>query len=114
MRLLMKRRSVERIADTKESYEKLINLGYTVKKDLEKENAAGTTEDKATEQEVEKTEEAGTGAKESENQDTASDDNATVIPEEAEAAEPEVPNKPETKKQKKPTSGKRAAEQEVK
>ena len=85
MKLLMKRRSVERIADTKESYEKLVKLGYTVKKDLEKENAAGTKEEKATEQEGEKTEETDTGAKEPENQDTASDEKETVIPEESEA-----------------------------
>ncbi len=61
MKLLMKRRSVERIADTKESYDKLIKLGYTVKKDLEKEKAADTTGEKAAEQEGEKTEESSTG-----------------------------------------------------
>lgn len=35
MKYLMKRRSVERIADTQVSYEKLKKLGYEVKKDLE-------------------------------------------------------------------------------
>ncbi|MFG6326864.1 MAG: hypothetical protein K1W00_08460 [Lachnospiraceae bacterium] len=104
MKLLMKRRSVERIADTKESYEKLVKLGYTVKKDLEKENAAGTKEEKETEQEGE----------EQVNQDTASDENVAAVQEETEAEEAAVLDKPEAEKPKKPKSGKKAAEQEAK
>lgn len=89
MKYLMKRRNVERIADTEESYKKLVSLGYTVKKDLEKGNADTEAGQQVT---------------------YASDENE--LPEKSETAETEAteePDKPKAKKQKKP-----AAEQEAK
>lgn len=105
MKLLMKRRSVERIADTEESYKKLVSLGYVVKKDLEKENAADKEEN--AKQEGEKREETDTGAE----QPVTHASHENELPEKSETAETEAteePDKPKAKKQKKPASEREA------